>query len=141
MTKLPGRSRCPISVALDLLGDRWSLLVVRDLIFAGKRHFGEFLASPEGIATNILTDRLERLGRAGLVERDGESDRGGRPSYRITGKGLDLLPVLLELMSWSGKHERTGMTPAFRRRLERNRDGIEREIRAAVAAGRPVGAK
>src|SRR5262245_25675889 len=97
------RSPCPIAGALDLLGDRWTLLVVRDLLFYGKRRFAEFLASPEGIATNILADRLERLQRCGVVQR---RPRQGstRDEYHPTGRGRDLVPVLRELIAWGKRH-------------------------------------
>src|SRR5262249_41932765 len=81
------RSRCPIAGALDLLGDRWTLLVMRDLLFYEKKRFADFLASPEGIASNILADRLERLERSGLIERSRYLDRPPREEYRATVRG------------------------------------------------------
>jgi DNA-binding HxlR family transcriptional regulator len=97
------RSPCPIAGALDLLGDRWTLLVVRDLLLYDKRRFAEFLASPEGIATNILADRLDRLQRCGVVER---RPREGSPrdEYHPTDRGRDLAPVLRELIAWGKRH-------------------------------------
>lgn len=86
------RSPCPVSCALDLLGDRWTLLVIRDLVF-GRSQFKEFLASPERIATNILSDRLGRLCEAGLVARNGNC-------YALTEKGRTLLPVLEAVRDW-----------------------------------------
>ncbi len=125
------RSTCPLSVALDLLGDRWTLLVVRDLLFSGKTSFGEFLASGEGIATNILADRLKRLERAGLVVR-GTPARGPRARYAPTAKAIDLVPTLLELIAWSGRHEKTAAPAAFLRRLRADRQAVEREVRASL---------
>ena len=139
------RSSCPVSVALDLLGDRWTLLVVRDLLLFGKASFGEFLASGEGIATNILAERLKRLEHAGLVVRETQG-RGIRACYAPTAKGIDLVPTLLELISWSGRHEKTAAPQAFLRRLRTERTAVEREIREQLrsrvpgtkgAAGRP----
>src|SRR5260221_3513612 len=98
------RSPCPIAGALDLLGDRWTLLVIRDLLFYGKRRFAEFLASPEGISTNILAERLERLERCGLVERHRYLERPRREEYRLTRRGHDLLPVLRALIHWGKRH-------------------------------------
>jgi DNA-binding HxlR family transcriptional regulator len=98
------RSRCPIAGALDLLGDRWTLLVIRDLLLYDKRRFAEFLASPERIATNILADRLERLERCGLVERRPAADHAARSEYHPTARGWDLAPVLRELIRWGQQH-------------------------------------
>lgn len=101
---MPLRSPCPIAGALDLLGDRWTLLVIRDLLFYGKRRFAEFLASPEGISTNILAERLERLERCGLVERRRYSERPPREEYLLTPRGHELLPVLREVIRWGKRH-------------------------------------
>jgi DNA-binding HxlR family transcriptional regulator len=98
------RSDCPISSALDLFGDKWSLLVMRDLLFRNKSHYREFLASEEGIATNILADRLARLEAAGLIEKTGDDPRSGKQAYLPTAKGKDLIPLLLQMMLWSVKH-------------------------------------
>ena len=98
------RSRCPIAGALDLVGDRWTLLVMRDLLFYDKRRFADFLASPEGIATNILAERLERLERCGLIERRRYRERPPREEYHPTARGRDLAPVLRELIRWGQRH-------------------------------------
>lgn len=98
------RSDCPISGALDLFGDKWSLLIMRDLLFRNKSHYREFLASEEGIATNILADRLARLESAGLIEKTGEDRHSGKQAYMPTPKGADLIPVLLQMMLWSVTH-------------------------------------
>ncbi|MEL6109557.1 MAG: helix-turn-helix domain-containing protein [Planctomycetota bacterium] len=97
------RSPCPVANTLDLIGDRWTLLVVRDL-FLGRRYFKEFAASPEGIATNILTERLSRLLDAGLVERVPTPEQPGRDAYKLTKKGQTLRPLLEEFMNWGLKH-------------------------------------
>jgi DNA-binding HxlR family transcriptional regulator len=98
------RSACPIAGALDILGDRWTLLVIRDLLFLGKRRFGELLGSPEGIPTNILTDRLRRLEEGGVVEKIPYQLRPPRYEYQLTEKGRDLFPVLRTLAEWSLRH-------------------------------------
>lgn len=98
------RSRCPLAGALDILGDAWTLLVLRDLLFYDKHRFADFLASPEGISTNILTERLRRLERCGLVERRQYQDRPPRDEYYLTARGHDLLPVLRELNKWGKQH-------------------------------------
>lgn len=98
------RSACPIANALDLLGDRWTLLVIRDLLFAGKRRFGEFLNSPESIPTNILSDRLRRLEDSGVVVKAPYQLRPARYEYQLTAKGMDLFPVLRALVEWATRH-------------------------------------
>jgi DNA-binding HxlR family transcriptional regulator len=98
------RSPCPIAGALDLVGDRWTLLVMRDLLLYDKRRFAEFLASPEGIATNILAERLERLERAGVIERRRYREHPPREEYHPTVRGRALAPVLRELIRWGQKY-------------------------------------
>lgn len=93
------RSVCPVACALDLFGDRWTLIVLRDL-FVGKAHFREFLESPEGIATNILTSRLNELCENGLVVARDSTERAGSSAYRLTKKGRSLLPVMLAVRDW-----------------------------------------
>ena len=100
-TKL--RSLCPVASTLDLVGDKWSLLVIRDLLH-GKRTYGEILQSPEGIPTNILADRLARLEQAGIVERAPYQERPVRYAYSLTPKGRDLGEVVLALVRWGTKH-------------------------------------
>ena len=115
------RSGCPISIALELLGDSWSLLIVRDLMFKGRYTFNEFLAGGEGIATNILTDRLRRLEQAGIVAKHPDPADGRRSLYRLTEKGIGLAPVLLELVLWSAAHENTDAPPAVLRQMREHR--------------------
>src|SRR6266700_6877802 len=93
------RSSCPVSCTLDLIGDRWTLLVIRDLVF-GKSRYGEFLASPEGVPTNILADRLARLEEAGIVTRKPYQENPPRHTYALTSKGAALRPVLGAVAAW-----------------------------------------
>ena len=105
------RSECPISCSLDVVGDKWTLLVLRDLL-DGKTRFSEFERSPEKIPTNILTERLRRLEATGLVERR-KSPTSSRSLYHPTTKGRDLRPVLLALAGWGNEHlEDTWVPPA-----------------------------
>lgn len=97
------RSRCPVSSALELLGDKWTLLLVRDLML-GKGTYSEFQQSPEGIPTNILADRLKRLQAAGIIDRKPYQQKPVRYRYRLTGKGRDLSPVIHALIDWSERH-------------------------------------
>ena len=113
--KTTKRSVCPVACALDLIGDKWTLLVVRDLA-CGKRYFKEFCRSPERIATNILTDRLERLVANGLAERYASAEQPSREAYRLTAKGKTLGPVLTAIAAWGQTHIKgtaAHMTPAF----------------------------
>jgi len=97
------RSACPIACILDILGDKWTLLVIRDL-FLGKRTYNEFLQSPEGIPTNILAERLKRLHRAKVIEKKEYQPRPARYHYQLTAMGKDLWPVLQEMMQWGCRH-------------------------------------
>ena len=97
------RSGCPIATTLDLLGDRWTLVIVRDMV-VGKKRFGEFLKSPERVPTNILTDRLRRLEDFGLLEKRSYQDNPVRFEYRLTEKGADLLPALQAVCLWANRH-------------------------------------
>lgn len=99
------RSNCPISYSLDLIGDSWTLLIIRDIIFAGKKTFGEFLASDERIARNILTNRLSRMEQIGLITKKPYPGDKRKDLYELTEAGLDFIPVLLELSAWGAKHE------------------------------------
>src|ERR1700739_1910980 len=91
------RSGCPVSMSLEVFGDRWSLLIVRDLMVRGFRTFRDFTNSGEGIATNILADRLRSLVTAGIIESEADPQDGRRVNYRLTEKGIDLAPVMLDL--------------------------------------------
>ena len=131
--KLPARrSNCPIACALDLIGDKWTLIVLRDLIMARKRYFQELLEGNEGIATNILASRLKLLEAAGLVTRRADPAQARRVIYAPTEKALDLLPVLIELMRWSVKYtSRSAARRDLARRLAEDRNGLIAELRAA----------
>jgi DNA-binding HxlR family transcriptional regulator len=98
------RSTCPISTALELVGDRWTLLLVRDLMFAGKRHFREFLQSEESISSNILADRLNALVANGIVTKEDDPTHAQKAVYSLTEKGIELLPVLVAMSAWTQKH-------------------------------------
>ena len=98
------RSPCPIACSLDLIGDRWTLLIIRDMMFFGKQRFDEFLNSPEGISTNILASRLKYLEEIELVNKQPYSNHARRMSYQLTKKGKSLRPVLKTMIAWGLKH-------------------------------------
>lgn len=104
------RSGCPIASSLDLIGDRWTMVILRDLL-CGKTRYADFLASPEGISTNILADRLAAMEAGGLVERRAYQDTPRRFEYRLTAKGEGLLPVLQQLCLWGNAHLPGTWTP------------------------------
>jgi DNA-binding HxlR family transcriptional regulator len=109
--KPPQRSSCPINMALEILGDRWSLLIVRDLMFTGRRQFGDFLTAEEKIATNILSNRLASLARDGIIESLPDASDRRRTHYVLTEKGGDLAPMVGELIIWSAHHHDTAAPP------------------------------
>ena len=111
----PRRSRCPVACTLDLLGDRWTLLVVRDLV-RGKRRFADFLQSSERIPTNILADRLKRLKDAGVISAVKYQERPPRMEYKLTAKGEDLRPLMREMVYWGVRHAGGRMPPHLEER-------------------------
>lgn len=123
------RSGCPVSISLERFGDRWSLLVLRDLMVRGYRTFKEFQESGEGIATNILSRRLQDLEASGIITAEVEARDGRRVNYRLTEKGIDLAPVLLELLIWGARHEESGAPCALIVQMENCREQVLAEVR------------
>jgi DNA-binding HxlR family transcriptional regulator len=133
------RSDCPINFALELFGDPWSLLIVRDMVYFGKKTYGEFLASEEGMATNILASRLASLEQQGiLVKKRSEKDKR-KEEYILTEKGLDLIPVLVEMANWSAAHDpQTAAPVTWIARMKAEREKMIRLIRETVQSGGSV---
>jgi DNA-binding HxlR family transcriptional regulator len=102
------RSGCPLNASVEMLGDRWSLLIIRDMMLRGAKSYKEFLACYEGIATNILADRLRRLVDYGIITTRADKTDGRKVIYLLTPKGIDLAPVLTEMVLWASAHEDTG---------------------------------
>ena len=98
-------NQCPIRFGLGVFGDRWSLLIVRDMMFRGYSRFQEFLGADEGISTNILADRFSRLEAQQIITRRKDPEDGRQVLYALTDKGRDLLPVMLAIFVWAGKHD------------------------------------
>lgn len=98
------RSACPINLSLEVIGDRWTLLIIRDMAFAGKRHFREFLKGEEGISSRTLAERLQSLQDEGILTRDEDPEHKLKMVYRLTPAGIDLLPILVELGNWGSRH-------------------------------------
>jgi len=128
-SKIKRRSGCPVSLSLELLGDRWTLLIIRDLMVRACRTFKEFREGGEGIATNILADRLQKLEQNEIITASVEQGDGRRVNYRLTEKGIDLAPLLLELLLWGARHEETGAPAAVIRKIENNSGEFLAEVR------------
>ena len=122
------RSGCPVNICLEVFGDRWSLLIVRDLMVRGYHTFKEFQASGEGIASNILADRLQKLEASGIISAEAERTDGRRVNYRLTQKGIELAPVLLDLLIWGARHEPADASCALILKMEKNREQILAEV-------------
>jgi len=106
--KIKRRSPCPLNASVEMLGDRWSLLIIRDMMLCGCRTYKEFLQGYEGIATNILADRLRKLVAHGIISTEPDLSDGRKLIYSLTAKGIDLAPVLTEMVLWAATHEETG---------------------------------
>jgi len=122
------RSGCPLNASVETLGDRWSLLIIRDMMLRGFRTYKEFLESFEGIATNILADRLRKLQAYGIITTERDRSDGRRLFYLLTEKGIDLAPVLTEMVLWAARHEKTE-NQALVRQMKKDREQLLAEVR------------
>src|SRR2546421_6579843 len=130
MRKQRDSTACPIVYSLDIWGDPWSLVILRDVLIDNKRHYREFLASPEGIATNVLSSRLQSLVKAEILTKTGAPNRA-QIAYRPTRKALDLLPVILAIMHWGVKYNpNTDMGIPLLRELDENDDELRTRLLA-----------
>ncbi|GAB2543059.1 winged helix-turn-helix transcriptional regulator [Spirosoma aerophilum] len=111
MKALKQRSTCPISTALDVLGDKWTLLILRDIVFSGKSTYGQFLQSAEKMATNVLADRLAALESQGILTKSVASDKKSKFTYRLTEKGIETVPILVALILWGTRNFPTDVDP------------------------------
>ncbi|MBI3479300.1 MAG: helix-turn-helix transcriptional regulator [Nitrosomonadales bacterium] len=130
------RSGCPINVLLETLGDTWSLLIVRDLMFFGRSTYNEFLNAGEGIATNILSDRLQKLEAANLIEKRRDPADARKFIYRLTARGIDLAPMLVEMILWSARNEQTDAPKETIKAMAADRDGFVAKVRENWQAAR-----
>ncbi len=134
------RSHCPVNFGLEAFGDRWALLILRDIVFRGKRTFGEFLKSEEGFATNILTSRLEHLVEEGILQRETHED-GRKDTYSLTEKGLDLIPLIFEMVLWSSKYDDRSEAKRIIRLVElirKDNRKISQKVREQVKRGEAI---
>ncbi len=135
------RSHCPVNYGLEAFGDRWALLILRDIVFRGKRTYGEFLRSEEGFSTNILAARLQHLVESGILRREPDEHDGRREIYALTEKGLDLIPVLFEIVLWSARYDPGSEARRITRLVERIRKDNRRlsaEVIEQVRRGEPL---
>src|SRR5665213_3146396 len=126
--KIKRRSECPLNASVEMLGDRWSLLIIRDMMLRGFRSYSQFLECYEGIATNILADRLRKLAGYGIITTEPDPSDGRRLIYLLTAKGIDLAPVLTEMVLWAAAHEETG-NQALVRQMRANKEKVIAEVR------------
>jgi DNA-binding HxlR family transcriptional regulator len=136
-TKKPSpkrRSGCPLNASVEMLGDRWSLLIIRDMMLRGYRRYNQFLESEERIATNILADRLRRLEGYGIISTERDPSDGRKVIYSLTPKGIDLAPVLTEMVLWAAAHEETG-NQALVRLMQKDKEKFMAEIRQRWVEG------
>ncbi len=127
------RSDCPVSYALDFFGDKWTLLIIRDLALEGKNFYKDFLGSKEGIATNILSDRLKRLEEREVIRSEVYAKNKTQKRYFLTQRGRDLLPVLLEMMVWSFTYNNElNLRPEFVEKIKNNRQEVIKNLLARI---------
>ncbi len=127
------RSDCPISYALDFFGDKWTLLIIRDMVFDRKRFYKDFLNSKEGIATNILSDRLKKLEQHGFITSRVYPEMKTKKEYLLTKKGKDTIPVLIEIIVWSAKYENDLALPlVFLEKAKKDRSALIEAITAGL---------
>ncbi|MBS1772612.1 MAG: helix-turn-helix transcriptional regulator [Bacteroidetes bacterium] len=131
MNEIKHRTHCPISYALDIFGDKWSLLIIRDLMFQNKKTYGEFLKSEERISTNILADRLAMLECAGLLSSKQDTENKSRKIYSLTAKAIDLVPVIIEIINWSATYDfETAAPKEFIARIRTDKQTVINELTA-----------
>ena len=128
------RSECPLNASVEMLGDRWSLLIIRDMMLQGAHTYKTFLECYEGIATNILADRLRKLAAYGIITTEPDPSDGRKVIYLLTKKGIDLAPVLTEMVLWAAAHEDTG-NQALVRQIRADKENFLAGVRRRWAAG------
>ena len=127
------QSGCGVAYGLDVFGDKWTLVIIKDMMLSGKRQFNKFLASPEKMASNILADRLKRLEDEGVVTKTQDPDNEVKFIYELTAKGKELIPVILEVMLWGSKHApNPSAPPELLRWVKKDRDGVTKAILASL---------
>ena len=127
------RSHCPINFTLEHFGDKWSFLIIRDLMFKGKRHYNEFLEAGEKVSTSVLGDRLKMLEEMGIISKGQDTVKKSRIRYSLTQKGIDLLPILLEMIIWGGLNDELTESPKeFMEQAINNKEQLIEKIRSGL---------
>lgn len=137
-TKEQFRSHCAVNYGLEIFGDRWSLLIIRDIVFAGKKTYGQFLKSEERIATNVLASRLALLEEQGILAKNPSIEDGRKDFYTLTEKGLDLIPIVLNIVVWSAKYDEKSYVRGhkeFVARITQQPLQVSEEVKALVRSG------
>lgn len=135
MKVMKRKSYCPIHFGLELFGDKWTLLIIRDIMFKGKHYFGDFANSEEKIATNLLSDRLSMLEKEGMVTKFKDTKHKQKIIYRLTEKGIDLMPILVEIIMWSAKYDKdSGVEKEFVKAYKKDRDALIQQISQKLLA-------
>ena len=136
MKRSENKSHCPVNFALETFGDTWSMLIVRDIVFWGKKTYGEFLESGEAIATNVLAARLAHLEQKGILIKKPHETDGRKEIYALTEKGLALIPILLEMSGWSSRYDPETTAPKeFVDSVYKDRDKMFKKIQQVVRKG------
>lgn len=141
MKKRKIRSHCPVNFGLEVFGDKWTLLILRDIVFRGKKSYGEFLKSEEGFATNLLASRLEMLTNEDILEKSENQDDARTDIYRLTPKGLDLIPIIFEMVLWSAKYDpqsEAKKIPDLVRLIEKDNRAITKISKEKVKSGHGI---
>lgn len=132
-------TNCPVGGAIEILGDKWSLLILRDIALKGKRTHGELLRSKEKIATNILADRLERLEASGVIVREPHPTDGRVQLFHLTEKGLGIVPILLDIIEWSAQYDpHVKLSPGLSQLLKTDRSTVIQAVRKSIHNNKPV---
>ena len=138
------RSHCPVNFVLEIFGDKWSLLILRDIVFRGKKTYGDFLKSEEKFATNILATRLEMLEAEGILKKTPAPEDARKIHYLLTEKGLDLIPILFEMVLWSDKYDPNSESkriPELVRLIQKDNRSVSERSKDYVRDGVPIVAK
>ena len=123
------KSHCPINFSLEIFGDKWTLLIIRDLAFNGMRYYGEFMNAGEGFATNILAHRLNVLEESAVIRKEMDRNKKSKYIYSLTEKGIDLVPMLMEMVKWGSAYDKnTASPPEFIKRLKKDKEGVIKEF-------------
>ena len=129
------RTHCPINFTIEHFGDKWSFLIIRDLMFKGKRHYNEFLESEEKISTSVLGDRLKMLEESGIISKREDNVKKSRIKYSLTKKGIELLPILVEMIIWAGFYDnQTAVEIDFLTQATQNKEALISQIKEKMFA-------